>query len=57
MKDEILQQLSMALFALNNVSVSGKGNLANLSGSIGIIEKVSQTLESANVTPAEQNKE
>ena len=39
MKDQVMQQLGFVLNALNNVYVKGKANLANLSGSIAILEE------------------
>lgn len=38
MKDTILQTINAVLNALNTISVSGKQNLANLSGSIAALE-------------------
>lgn len=49
MKDEIMQRLIAALNALNSIPVSGKPNLANLSGSIAVIEEVIGILENAEV--------
>ena len=40
MKEDILQRLDLTLGALNSISVKGKENLANLSGSIAMIEEV-----------------
>ena len=40
MKDEIMQCIAVVLNALNTIPVSGKQNLANLSGSIATIEEV-----------------
>lgn len=44
MKDEIMNRLAAVLNALNAVSVNGKQNLANLSGSIAVIEEVAAML-------------
>ena len=44
MKDQVMQQLGFVLNALNNVYVKGKANLANLSGSIAILEEVADVL-------------
>ena len=49
MKDEIMQRLIAAVNALNTIPVSGKQNLANLSGSINVIEEVLGMLEGADV--------
>lgn len=53
MKDEIMQRLAVVLNALNNIDVRGKANLANLSGSIAMIEEVSAML--SGVDFAEQS--
>lgn len=55
MKNEIIQRLAVVLNALNNIDVKGKVNLANLSGSIAMIEEVSAMLNSVNFAE-EQNK-
>lgn len=52
MKDEIIQQLSAALAALNNITVSGKVNLGNLGGSIAVIEGVIERLDGVEMTEA-----
>ena len=39
MKDEVINRLVAVLNALDNISVRGKPNLANLSGSIAILEE------------------
>lgn len=49
MKDEIMQRLIAVASALNTIPVSGKQNLANLSGSINVIEEVIGMLEGADV--------
>lgn len=50
MKEEIMQRLSVVLEALNSVSVNGKANLANLSGSIAMLEEIARLLSHAEVT-------
>jgi len=50
MKDEIMQRIGAVLNALNSVTVSGKANLANLSGSIAVIEEIAGMLSDAEVT-------
>ena len=58
MKDDIMQRLTVVLNALNNTSVSGKANLANLSGSIAVLEELCGILNEAVITtnnaPAEE---
>lgn len=49
MKDEIMQRLVAVANALNTIPVSGKQNLANLSGSINVIEEVLGMLENADI--------
>lgn len=53
MKDEITKRLGIVLGALNSISVSGKQNLSNLSGSITLIEQISEILNGAEITVAE----
>ena len=53
MKEDIMQRLTVTLNALNSVSVSGKANLANLSGSNAMLEEVASLLNSAVITPNE----
>lgn len=52
MKDEIMNRLAAVLNALNAVSVNGKQNLANLSGSIAVIEEVAVMLSDASIEKA-----
>lgn len=40
MKEFIMQRINAVLNALNNISVSGKQNLGNLSGSIAVLEEL-----------------
>lgn len=55
MKNEIMQRLAVVLNALNNIDVRGKANLANLSGSIAMIEEVNAMLNGVEFAE-EQNK-
>lgn len=52
MKDQVMQQLGFVLNALNNVYVKGRANLANLSGSIAILEEVADVLNNAEIVEA-----
>lgn len=54
MKDEIMQRLNVVLNALNSISVSGKANLANLSGSIAVLEELGAILNDAEITNPEK---
>lgn len=56
MKNEIMQKLGAVINALNSVSVSGKTNLANLSGSISVLEEIAVTLNGAIITEKEKEK-
>lgn len=49
MKEEIMQRLAAILNALNSVPVSGKQNLANMSGSIVCIEEIIGMLNDAEL--------
>ena len=52
MKDEIMNRLAAVLNALNAVSVNGKQNLANLSGSIAVVEEAAAMLSDASIEKA-----
>ena len=47
MKEQIMQNLSAVIGALNNITVSGKNNLSNLAGSISVLEEVLSALAQA----------
>ncbi len=49
MKEEILTNLATVVNVLNNISVSGKANLANLSGSMQVLEDVIGKLTNASI--------
>lgn len=49
MKDELMQRIVAVLNALDNVCVKGKQNLANLSGSITILEETVKLLNRCEV--------
>lgn len=49
MKENILQKISAVLTALNNTTVCGKNNLANLSGSIAVLEEVCGILHQCTI--------
>ena len=51
MTDKIMQNLIGVLNALNNISVSGKTNLATLSGSIAIVEEIAGMLDDSDIIP------
>lgn len=50
MKNEVINRLTAVLGALEHVSVHGKANLANLSGSIAILEEVKNMLIDCEIT-------
>jgi len=43
-KEEIVQHLNAVIGALNTISVSGKANLTNLSGSISVLEAINSAI-------------
>lgn len=49
MKDNLMQMLGAVLNALNEISVNGKANLANLAGSIATLEEVATTLKKCSL--------
>lgn len=49
MKNTIIQKLMVVVNALNTVSVSGKQNLANLSGSISLLEEIARAVSELNI--------
>ena len=55
MKDEIIQRLTIVVDALNTIPVSGKQNLANLSGSISVVEETIGMLRGADIVDAAKN--
>ena len=50
MEETILENLARVIGALNLVSVHGKENLANLSGSIAVLERILEELRRAEIT-------
>ena len=54
MKEQVLQNLSAVLRALNTVTVSGKENLANLGGSINMLEQIFSALSNADFKEHEE---
>lgn len=48
MKEEVMQKLGAVLNALNVITVNGKNNLVNLSGSIAVVEEVMTMLNKAS---------
>lgn len=57
MKDQIMQRLALVLDALNSVSVRGKPNLANMSGSIAMLEEVAQMLSDVEIVEPTESAE
>lgn len=56
--DKIIFNLMRVIDALNTITVSGKTNLANLAGSIGLLEDIAAQLrqtENKNNEPEAQN--
>lgn len=48
MKNEMTRRINTVLNALNNITVSGKHNLANLSGSITVLEELISVLQNVS---------
>lgn len=44
MEQEIIQKIALVISRLNAVTVSGKNNMTNLLGSIGVLEEVCQSI-------------
>ena len=57
MKEEIINSVIAVYNALNNITVCGKNNLANLSGSIAALEEIADALNKAEITEASADKE
>ena len=55
MKNEIMQRVASVINALNNISVKGEENLANLSGSITVLKETLGMLSKSQFT--EENTE
>lgn len=55
MKSEIMQRLNAVLNALNSIFVRGKTDIANLGGSIAVIEEVAEMLDGAEITVPTKN--
>lgn len=49
MKNEIMNKLAVVINVLNNISVNGKANLANLSGSIAMVEEIASMLNESEI--------
>lgn len=56
MEQEILQQIISVVNALNTVTVNGKYNLAQLGGSISVLEKVCEMLQQSTEKEKTQDK-
>lgn len=57
MKNEIIQRIVAVINALNNVSVKGEDNLANMSGSITILKEVAAMINQAQFVEEAPDKE
>lgn len=53
--NKILQKIITVLDVLNNISVSGKANLANLSGSIAMLEDVAGVINAAQTVEKDKH--
>lgn len=50
MKNEVIGKISVVINALNGITVCGKNNLANLSGSIAVLEELATLLNKLEIT-------
>jgi len=57
MKNEIMQRIVSVINALNNVSVKGEQNLANLSGSITVLREVAEMVAAAKIEEETKDEE
>jgi hypothetical protein len=57
MKNEIMQCIVSVINALNNVSVKGEQNLANLSGSITVLREVAEMVAAAKIEEETKDEE
>ncbi len=48
MKKDLMQRVASVINALNNITVKGEENLANLSGSITVLKETLSMLSAAN---------
>lgn len=56
MKNEIMQKIGAVINALNNVSVMGEQNLANMSGSITVLKEVVSQLNACEFATEKETK-
>jgi hypothetical protein len=54
MKEQILQNIDAVIGALNNVSVCGEENLANLAGSLRVLHQIGAMLQNAEFSEPEK---
>ena len=57
MKNEIIQRIVSVINALNNVTVKGEQNLANMSGSITLLREVAEMLAKVNIAEEKTSEE
>lgn len=57
MKNEVMQRIAAVLNALDNVYVKGRQNLANLSGSITILEETAKILSKCEFVESDDEKQ
>lgn len=54
-KENVEQRIKIILNALNNVMVSGKQNLGNLSGSITLLEEIQEAINDGTIDIINRN--
>ena len=57
MKGEIMQRIVSVINALNNVTVKGEQNLANMSGSITLLREAAEMLAKVNISEEKTSEE
>lgn len=56
MRQQLIDNINAVLGALNSITVSGKANLANLVGSINILENIGSAIASMDIPEGAQEK-
>ena len=56
MKNDILYKMNVLIGTLNNISVCGEQNCANIAGSIQILRELCSTINKCEITASEDRK-
>lgn len=57
MKNEIIQRIASVINALNNVTVKGESNLANMSGSITVLREIADMVATLKIVEETKSEE